>query len=112
MKKSASSPPAAAARRKSSRGNGTITSLDGAKKITLREFDRLFDEGSDLIDAFIDWSKAKKSGGRRPGSGRKPTGRKPYQIRLKPETHLKLQQNAARSGTSISQVVEDLVARA
>jgi hypothetical protein len=108
MKKSASSPSAAAARRKSAAGNDTITSLDGRQTITLSEFDRLFDEGSDRIDAFIDWSKAKGRGGRRVGSGRKPSGRKPYQIRLKPETHLRLQQRAMRLGVSISQVVEDL----
>jgi hypothetical protein len=42
---------------------GTITSLDGTRTITLEEFDRLFDEGSDEIDAFIDWSKGRRSGG-------------------------------------------------
>ena len=37
----------------------TITSLDGSRTITLAEFDRLFDEGSDEIDAFINWSGSK-----------------------------------------------------
>ena len=41
---------------------GTITSLDGTRTITLEEFDRLFDEGSDEIDDFTDWSKARRSG--------------------------------------------------
>ena len=34
-----------------------LTSLDGTRSISLEEFDRLFDEGSDEIDDFIDWSK-------------------------------------------------------
>ena len=37
----------------------TIVSKDGTRTITLAEFDRLFDEGSDEIDDFIDWSNAK-----------------------------------------------------
>ncbi len=32
------------------------------KKITAEEFDRLFDEGSDEIDKYIDWSKARRPG--------------------------------------------------
>ena len=36
-----------------------IHSLDGTKSITEAEFDRLFDEGSDEIDAYIDWSKGR-----------------------------------------------------
>jgi len=36
-----------------------ITSLDGKRSITVKEFDRLFDEGSDEIDQFVDWSKGK-----------------------------------------------------
>ncbi len=35
----------------------TITSLDGSKTISAEEFDRLFDDGSDEIDQFIDRSK-------------------------------------------------------
>ncbi|MGO8696513.1 MAG: BrnA antitoxin family protein [Limisphaerales bacterium] len=37
----------------------TITSIDGKRTVSAREFDRLFDEGSDQIDEFIDWSKIK-----------------------------------------------------
>ena len=37
----------------------TIRSLDGSRTITAEEFDRMFDEGSDEIDAFIDWSDLK-----------------------------------------------------
>jgi len=36
----------------------TITSVDGKRTISTQEFDRLFDEGSNEIDHFIDWSKA------------------------------------------------------
>lgn len=41
------------------RGKGTMTSLDGTHTISVDEFDRLFDEGSDEIDAFIDPSKGR-----------------------------------------------------
>jgi predicted DNA binding CopG/RHH family protein len=34
-----------------------ITSKDGKKSITVEEFERLFDEGSDEIDDFLDFSK-------------------------------------------------------
>lgn len=32
------------------------------KKISDEEFERLFDEGSDEIDQYIDWSKARRPG--------------------------------------------------
>ena len=32
------------------------------KTISAEEFDRLFDEGSDEIDQYIDWSKARRPG--------------------------------------------------
>ncbi len=38
---------------------GTVTSLDGKRTIALEEFDRLFDEGSDEVDQFLDWKNAK-----------------------------------------------------
>jgi hypothetical protein len=37
----------------------TITSLDGSRTITVEEFDRIFDDGSDEIDEFVDWSTFK-----------------------------------------------------
>ena len=37
---------------------GIVKSLDGKRTITLEEFDRLFESGSDEIDLFLDWSKA------------------------------------------------------
>jgi len=50
-----------------------ITSLDGKRTISAQEFDRLFDEGSDEIDQFVDWSKAKVC---------PPPGKKPVTLRL------------------------------
>jgi hypothetical protein len=38
---------------------GMVTSLDGKRTIAVEEFDRLFDEGSDEIDQFVDWSKGR-----------------------------------------------------
>lgn len=109
MKTSALSRSAEAAKMKKKTGKH-ITSIDGTKKITIEEFDRLFDEGSGKIDDFIDWSKPVVShGGRRTNSGRKPSGRKPYQIRLKPEVHARLKKRATQKGLSISELVETLV---
>ncbi len=109
MKKSASSQSAEAGKKKEKSGK-TITSLDGTKTITLEELDRLFDEGSDEIDAFIDWSKPLyRHGGRRANSGRKPSGRKPYQIRLHPDLHERLKKRAHKRGISISELVEELI---
>lgn len=51
----------------------SITSLDGKRTISAQEFDRLFDEGSDEIDRFIDWSKAEV---------RAAPGKKPITLRL------------------------------
>ena len=39
--------------------DNTITSLDGTRTITVEEFDQLFDDASDEIDQFIDWSKGR-----------------------------------------------------
>lgn len=109
MKKSASSQSVEAGKEKRTSGK-MATSLDGQKKIPIEQFDQLFDEGSAEIDAFIDWEKpVYQHGGHRPNSGRKPTGRKPYQIRLRPEIHAKLKKQARTQGVSISELVENLV---
>jgi hypothetical protein len=39
---------------------GLIRSLDGSRSITLAEFDQMFDDASDEIDQFVDWSGAKR----------------------------------------------------
>ncbi len=81
------------------------------KEITTEEFDRLFDAGKDISD-MVDWSKGKRlHGGKRPGSGRKATGRKPYTVRLQPEVHTKIQQRAKKKGISISEYIEELASR-
>jgi hypothetical protein len=46
---------------KQSTDTGLIHSLDGKRTITVEEFDRIFDDGSDEIDEFVDWSKAKRA---------------------------------------------------
>lgn len=40
--------------------DGFIVSLDGTRRITVEEFDRMVDDGSDDIDSFVDWSHAKR----------------------------------------------------
>jgi hypothetical protein len=42
-----------------SQSTKTITSVDGTKTITVEEFDRLFDDGSDEIEDFIDRTKSR-----------------------------------------------------
>ena len=39
-----------------------IVSRDGKRTITAKEFDRLFDEGSDEIEDFLDWDNARRPG--------------------------------------------------
>ncbi len=39
-----------------------MVSRDGTRTITVEEFDRLFDAGSDEIDDFLDWDKARRPG--------------------------------------------------
>jgi uncharacterized protein (DUF4415 family) len=50
-----------------------LTSLDGKRVISAREFDRLFEEGIDEIDQFIDWSKVQ---------AQPPPGKRPVTLRL------------------------------
>jgi hypothetical protein len=40
-------------------GSDTMRSLDGTRTITVAEFDKMFDDASDEIDEFVDWSKGK-----------------------------------------------------
>ena len=39
-----------------------MTSVDGKRQISVEEFDRIADSGSDEIDEFIDWTKGKRGG--------------------------------------------------
>lgn len=52
---------------------GRLTSLDGKRMISAREFDRLFDEGSDQIDEFVDWLTVEV---------RAPQAKKPVTLRV------------------------------
>jgi predicted HicB family RNase H-like nuclease len=88
---------------------GHVTSLDGSQTIPLEEFDRLFDEGSDAIDAFIDYAHPRIGhGGARPGAGRKPSGRRQYTIRLKPEVHACLKKQARAAHQTLAEYIENL----
>lgn len=40
----------------------SVSTHDGSRTITVEEFDRLFDEGSDEIDDFLDWDQARRPG--------------------------------------------------
>ncbi|MBC2595983.1 MULTISPECIES: hypothetical protein [Ruficoccus] len=80
-----------------------------AKKISVEEFDRRFDDGEDISE-HLDWSTARRlHGGKREGAGRKSSGRHPYTIRLKPQIHAKFQQRARKKGISLSEYIEELV---
>lgn len=39
-----------------------MVSRDGKRTITAEEFDRLFDEGSDEFEDFLDWDNARRPG--------------------------------------------------
>jgi len=38
---------------------GKITSLDGKRKVSVEEFERIFEDGGDELDQFVDWQNAK-----------------------------------------------------
>ncbi len=42
---------------KAEASGGYVTSVDGTRKITVEELDRMFDDGED-VEEFFDWSKA------------------------------------------------------
>lgn len=52
---------------------GKLKSRDGKRSITVEEFERLFDSGSDEIDEFIDWSRA---------TVQQPAPKRPVTLRL------------------------------
>lgn len=47
-------------RKKVRGGGGTVNSVDGKRTISVKEFDRLAEEGSAELDQFVDWSKAER----------------------------------------------------
>lgn len=45
-------------------------------------------------------------GGRRPGAGRKPTGRRPYLLRMTPEARAGLGREADRAGLTVPEYLD------
>lgn len=81
------------------------------KDITTEAFDRRFDAGED-VSALVDWSKGKRlHGGKRPGSGRKPSGRKAYTVRLLPQVHERIRRRAHKQGITVSAYIEAVAGR-
>ena len=84
---------------------GVITSIDGKRTISLEEFDRIADSGSDEIDQFLDWSKARR-GGARPGAGRKGKNSVRLEVMISPELREKLRRKAKQKGVTQVELVE------
>ena len=93
---------------KTSKGKSGVTSIDGKRTISLEEFDRIADSGSDEIDQFLDWSKARR-GGARPGSGRKPRDSVRLEVRIRPELREKLRRKAKQKGVTQVELVEEAI---
>ena len=89
---------------------GCVISLDGKRRISLEEFDRIADSGSDEIDEFIDWSKGVR-GGARPGAGRKPKESVRLEVRIRPDLREKIRRKARESGLTQVELVEQVIER-
>ena len=87
-----------------------VTSTDGKRSISVEEFDRLADSGSDEIDQFLDWSKAKR-GGARPGAGRKPKPAARLEVMIRPELREKLRRKAKEQGVTQVALIESALER-
>lgn len=85
-----------------------VISTDGKRSISVAEFDRLADSGSDEIDQFLDWSKAKR-GGARPGAGRKPKPAARLEVMIRPELRDKLRRMAQEQGVTQVRLVESAI---
>ena len=89
---------------------GTVRSLDGTRTISVEEFDRIAESGSNEIDDFLDWSKAKR-GGARPGAGRKSKDSVRLQVNLRPELREKLRKQAKERGMTQTALLEEAITR-
>lgn len=89
---------------------GTVRSLDGTRTISVEEFDRIADSGSNEIDDFLDWSKAKR-GGARPGAGRKSKDSVRLQVNLRSELREKLRKQAKKRGMTQTALLEEAITR-
>ncbi|MCF3649258.1 hypothetical protein [Synoicihabitans lomoniglobus] len=98
-------------------------SLDQARPLSAKQRTRLsriadkdidFSDTPEITAAAIQLGRIKLvgRGGVRPGAGRKPSGRKPVSLRLKPSTIEGLHRQAKKEGKTISEVAENrLLAR-
>ena len=86
----------------------TITSTDGKRTISVSEFDHLVDSGSEDVDAFLDWTKAKR-GGARSNAGRKPRNSVRLEIRIRPDLREKLRRKAKHLGTTQVKILESVL---
>jgi hypothetical protein len=95
--------------RKSLRQAKTLTALQRAKLAKIKDEDIDFSDNPELTASDIKRGRLKpvSRGGARPGAGRKPSGRKPVSLRLKPSLINALRLQAKREGKTISQVAED-----
>ena len=93
---------------KKSKDKASVTSIDGKRTISLEEFDRIADSGSDEIDQFLDWTKAKR-GGARPGAGRKPKDSVRLEVKIRPELREKLRRKAKQRGVTQVELVEEAI---
>lgn len=93
---------------KASKDKADVTSIDGKRTISLEEFDRIAESGSDEIDQFLDWTKARR-GGARPGSGRKPKDSVRLEVMIRPELREKLRLKARQKGVTQVELVEEAI---
>jgi len=89
---------------------GTILNRKGSRSITVEKFDRIADSGSDEIDEFLDWSKAKR-GGARPGAGRKPKASARLQVNVRIDLRDKLKCQAKKRGVTQTALIEEAISR-
>jgi hypothetical protein len=93
---------------KASKDKAGVTSIDGKRTISLEEFDRIAESGSDEIDQFLDWTKARR-GGARPGFGRKPKDSVRLEVMIRPELREKLRRKARQQGVTQVSLVEEAI---
>ncbi len=86
-----------------------VTSIDNKRTISLEEFDRIADSGSDEIDQFLDWTKARR-GGARPGAGRKAKTSVRLEVMIRPDLREKLRRKAKQKGVTQVELVESAIA--
>ena len=90
------------------KGMRGIHSIDGKRTISVEAFDQLADSGSDEIDQFLDWSKARR-GGTRPGAGRKPKESVRLEVMIRPELREKLRRKSKQKGVTQVALVEEAI---